>query len=96
MKNKLIAFLMAVAMIAGANSQVSAMSSCYFYAGQRGELMVVNGGNAWLTVTFGMNGWFEQSVAPGTVEQVGWDDEPAVAIDSAGNVVCSSNPLGRG
>lgn len=69
---------------------------CFFYVGERGELFIENSGNGWLTITFGMNGWFEQSVAPRTLEQVGWDDEPAVATDSAGNTICSFNPSGRG
>ena len=70
--------------------------SCFFYIGQRGELFIQNSGYGWLTVTFGMNGWFEQSIAPGAGEQVGWDDEPAVATDSTGNTICSFNPSGRG
>lgn len=97
MKNKLIAFLMAVAMTAASNSQASAVSSCYFYVGgASGRLIFRNDGDTTLTATGGDYGMVNVSVPAHGWRYVGWSDDTVEAIDSNGNVVCGWYPNAKG
>jgi len=97
MKRKLIALLMAVTMLVGANSQASAMSSCYFYVGgASGRLIIRNDGDTTLTAAGGDYGMVNVTVPARSWRYAGYAEDTVTATDGNGNVVCGWYPNAKG
>jgi hypothetical protein len=97
MRNKLLAFLMAVTMMAASNASASAAPSCYFYVGgASGRLIIRNDGDVALTVSSGEYGMIYTTVPAGGWRYAGWPDEAAYATDSTGATICGWYPDAAG
>lgn len=96
MKN-LLAFLMAVTMMAPNNAGAYASASCYFYVGgASGRLIIRNDGDTPLRATGGDYGMVDVTVPARAWRYTGYAEDTVIATDSNGDVICGHYPNAKG